>query len=441
MRVAGIFMLEFWFFLAPTSPAAAHGRFPEAQQILDHPSAPDVFAVTTTFGLVVTGDGGTTWRWICRLATQAGPNEDPVFAFAGDGALLGAVFDGLVRSPDGCTWAKPEPALSDRVVYDLVRHPTRPETLFALTSDGGDQPNALFRSDDDGLHWVPTSEPVAPILFERVRIAPSDPRTIYLSGAFPRTAVSPRRPFVYRSRDGGSNWDVLAFEFDSDDERNLRVLAVDPLRPDVLFMRVVKDPGAQPERLVRSRDGGETWRTVLELAEISALSIAPDGTVWVGGRNQIVFGAGDVDAGTPMPPAHGLWRSDDGGDTFDVVREDLSVGCLAWREGALWACGDNYQDGFALGRSMDGGQTFEALLRFEELSGPVQCDPTSDTAVQCAMTPGDADIYADLHVEGPPETSASGCGCTSAGSGRRTPFGLLPLFVLRALRERRHGGV
>ena len=423
--------------LSIASSAAAHGRFPEAQQLVEHPSDPEMLGLSTTFGFVVSRDGGESWRWICRLATGAGATEDPVFAIAADGSLLGGVFGGLVRSPDGCLWDRPEPALTGRVVYDVVRHPTQPQTFFALTSDGG-QANALFRSDDDGIHWSPTSEPIAPILFERVRIAPSDPRIIYLSGAYPRTASSPRRPFVHRSRDGGSTWEALPFDFRSEDERNLRLLAVDPARPEVLFMRVVKDPGAGPERLVRSEDAGATWETVLELAELTDLLVGPDGVVWVGGKNRAAVGEGD--AGAPASSPHGLWRSDDGGNTFREVRGDLSVGCLAWRAGALWACADNYRDGFALGRSMDEGATFEPVLRFEELAGPVECPPTSDTAVQCAMTPGDADIYADLHVEPSSATSSSGCGCRGAGDGPAAFTTLLPLLALWR-RERRHGGV
>ena len=409
--------------IAGTAPLArAHGRFPEAQQFLVHPTDPSVLGVSTTFGLVLSRDGGATWRWVCRAATEAGPNEDPVFAIASDGALLGAMFAGLVRSPDGCAWDRPEPALRDRVVYDLGRHPVAPTTFFALTSDGGGQLNALFRSDDDGLHWSPTSPPIAPILFERVRIAPSDPRTVYLSGATPRTALEPRRAYVLRSLDGGASWETRSFDLEGEEERNVRVLAVDPARPQVLFMRVVKDPGAHPERLVRSVDGGASWETILTPGEVSAAVFDARGTLWVGGRREVSFDGPDSG---PLPPTHGLWRSDDGGETFTQVRADLSVGCLAWWDGALWACADNIRDGFALGRSTDGGQTFEPTLRFEEMSGPVECAPSSETATHCAATSADDDIATDLRVEGPP--SSSGCGCATSGDAPGTLVALLPL--------------
>ena len=46
---------------------------------------------------------------------------------------------------------------------------------------------------------------------------------------------------------------------------------------------------------------------------------------------------------------------------------------LGERNGILYAVTDNYLDGYAVGRSINQGATWEGLIRFEQLTGPKSC--------------------------------------------------------------------
>jgi len=440
--------------LASSATAYAHGRFPESYQLVQHPSDPDTMALVTTFALVVTRDGGATWRWICRDVTEAALTEDPRFTYLDDGALLGGTFDGLLRGTDAaCTWGFPDDDLTRQVVIDVLRDPADPSRAYALTSSGGEV-NELWASDD-GVTWAPTGEPIDRILFERVLVAPSRPQRIYLSGTFPRVVDNPvRRPFVYRSDDSGETWEQIAFEF-QDRERNVMLLAVDPEDPDRLLMKVKHDEDFPdvPDRLVLSEDGGDSWVTVLEVPDLRD-ALIHDGAMWAGGRRTGTPDVLYVDGGAPTEERErGLWRSEDGGETWQHLQPDLSVGCLAWRRGELWMCGQNFDDDFALGRSADGGETVEAAFRFDELQGPSECGEGSDVALACVeqnediifdlFLPIDAGLgdclerggiticrdagTADASVMG---GGGDGCSCNAPGRDARAPFGVLALALL-----------
>ncbi len=193
-----------------------------------------------------------------------------------------------------------------------------------------------------------------------------------------------------------------------------------------------------PERLIRSTDGGETWETVLEVrGEISAMT----------------FHRGDAFVGVPNTPdadLHGLWRSADG-VLFEQLRADLSVGCLRSEGDTLYACASDFADGFAVGRSVDRGLSFEPVFRLSELRGPVVCDAAR--AETCAtddedlfrdlMIPAQCDAGCDSGADGGTSDAGvdgggSGCGCTAAGASAPSPaWVLIAAFAwTRRLRRR-----
>jgi len=421
-----------WVTLLPAGPAHAHGRPPATGQIAFHPSDPDVIVVRATFGYVVTRDGGDEWRWVCSAVTGQRMSEDPAIAIMSDGSVVATLFDGVARGEDlGCAWSFPEPMLEDVVTIDQAQHPTDPSTTFVLTSSGG-APNGVWKTDDDGRSWEPTNEAIDEILFETIRIAPGNPMRLYLSGAVPPTSEDPRMPFVYRSGDGGESWESFPFTpFDPSDppssdagvpdggsgggDRNVFLLGVDPTDAEHLLAKVENEVA---DRLVRSRDGGESWEDVLRMRRIDGFAWSGDGsTVWVGGTE-----------GT------GLYRSDDGGERFSVVDADVEIGCLTLRSGELWACGNNFTDGFAVGRSADGGESFEQVLLYTDIRGIAECSSGETPDVCAELLP---DLITDLGLPldggldpdggtaadgGPGDGGGGGgCGCRTAGDTPTTP--------------------
>lgn len=430
-----------------SSQALAHGRLAESYEVLWHPTDSQTIAVNTSIGLVITRDGGETWRWVCREAMSVSLTRDPPFLI-GNERYVGATFDGLVLGElDGCAWSFPTPALNRVVTIDLVRDPTDPNTLYGLTSSGGEFVNLLYRSDDQGFTWAPTGDPIEPILFEKVRVAPSDPTRIYLSGSYPRTLEDPvRRPFVHRSDDRGETWTSFPFPF-RDGDRNVFVLGVDPNNPDVVYARVSheSDRPELNERLVRSLDAGETWSDLFEIPDLRAFTFGEDGrTIWLGGRGGetgTVVDAGFLDGGgVTIGDGRGLWKSVDGSE-FRRVRDDISIGCLYERDSVLWACGWSFTDGFAVGYSEDEGVTFTPFFDFSEMSGPVECE--GEVATTCSRS--NVDIDRDLMITcdgglcrspdaGTSAMSGGGCACDLTAPPNASS--LLPFLMLVALRRR-----
>jgi hypothetical protein len=418
--------------LSVATTASAHGTLPQTREIVFHPTDPNVIVVRTSFGLVVSEDAGTTWRWICRTVIGSRDAEDPTTTVMSNGAVLMGLFDGLLSSdPTRCDFDFRAPDLTERVVIDLARDPADPSRAFAVTSDGL-RLNGVYRTDDDGATFVPVAPEIDMILFEKLRIAPSMPMRLYLSGAIPPTATEPRRPFVHRSIDAGESWEQLPFEEFTEGDDNIFVLGVDPTDPEHLFMKVWRREG--DDRLIESTDGGRTWIDRLVIVDLAAFAWSSDGsTIVVGG-----------------PPPDGLYRSVNGGETFEQIDPDIDVACAAFRDDELWICANDFVDEFALGSSTDRGNDFTPRLRLREITDVVECPAGAEVTTTCepelvdlyAMLGLDAGTRADAGVDGgmrdaganpPPGDEGCGC-CTAAPAHALAPLAIALFFAFRRRR-------
>ncbi len=206
--------------------------------------------------------------------------------------------------------------------------PSRGGRVVAVAADPTDQSvfyfgsvaGGIWRSDDAGQYWENISDgQLKTSSVGALAVAPSDGNVIYagMGEATIRIDVS-HGDGVYRSTDGGTNWSHCGLA----DTRQIGAIAVDPNDPDTVFVAALGHASKDnPERgLYRSRDGGDTWDRVLHVSDrAGAVDVSVDPN-----NPRIVFATvwqarrtfWSIDSGGPDC---GLWRSLDGGDTWTDI--------------------------------------------------------------------------------------------------------------------------
>ncbi|MGK3993281.1 WD40/YVTN/BNR-like repeat-containing protein [Sorangium sp. So ce1024] len=385
--------------LSAATPALANGRYPAAGQILVDPSDPDHIVIRATYGVLTTRDGGERWSWICETAIGYSGFEDPMMVVTGDGSILAGLFDGLSATRDhGCAWSLAEGAPGQRYVVDLSLDREDPASALLLVSSvrGNDAIlTQVWESKDNGRVWTQAGAD-HPTNFLGVTLdsAPSDPRRLYVSGRWNRPTY---QGILRRSDDRGATWEDL--DVPGSDDRNLPYIgAVDPVDPDIVYVR--RD-GDGADALLVSTDGGATWREVFQATSLLGLALSPDGAMIAAGSDE-----------------DGLWIAPTSTLEFTKVGS-LGVRCLTWTARGLFACADEAVDGFTAGVSKDEGKTFSPLMTLDRLCGPPPgCAPESSTGQTCpGLWPVTARFIGatDACGAGVPAGDAGGTGASAGG--------------------------
>lgn len=186
-----------------------------------------------------------------------------------------------------------------------------PQVYYAGAASGG-----IWKTDDGGINWRPIFDghPVQSIGF--IAVAPSDPNVVWAGTgeASIRSTISLGYG-VYRSTDAGKTWTRMGL----DRTGRIGRIVIDPRDPDVVFVAAVGHAyGPQPDRGVfRTTDGGATWEKVLFVDEhTGAYDVEMDpsnprilfATTW----QLVIHTWGRTSGG----PGSGIWRSADGGTTW-----------------------------------------------------------------------------------------------------------------------------
>lgn len=387
------------------SPALANGRFPAASQLVVAPTDPAHLVLRTTFGVLQSMDGGQTWKWTCERVVGFSGVEDPAVGVTRDGLLAG-LYTGLSVSRDGgCSWGFATGPTADQYVIDVSTDRSDPSRAVALTATGtaGGFHVVVAETTDGGGSWASAGPALdADLDAQTLDIAPSDPSRIYVS-AFGKGGGG----VMMRSDDGGATWARLAF--DAEGYSGAFIAAVDPNDADRVYMRLNGEPG---DSLLVSSDGGASW-SLAHTTEGAMLGFAlsPSG-------DKLALGG----------PQEGVWLADKADLKFYKVG-DAHIKCLTWSDGGLYACGDEFTDGFTVGLSGDQGASFTPLYHLSNLT-PLACPEGSAMSSQCpAYWPAVAEtIGAEINPSGGGGASSgagagevtapspeSGCGCSSAG--------------------------
>jgi hypothetical protein len=306
-----------------------------SQLVLD-PSDDRHLAVRSNFGLLVSRDAGTTWDFRCKAAMGYRGRSEPALAILNGGELVLGHAGGIsTGDPAGCEF-RPASGITANVV-DVVAVPNAPGAALAVSVSYAESSSQVWQSQDHARSFSAVSAVLPRFTALSLGSPAARPERVYLTGLVWREAVSGA---FARSDDGGKTFTIAALP-DSDSGRQPFLAALDPKRPDTLYLRFTGLPG----QLRVSDDGGRTFRTVLSMpGALQAVAVSPNG-------EQIL--ASSLEAGAYVASANTL--------SFERITCE-GLPCLAWSNGGLLGCGERGRHGFIVGRSLDQGQSFATLL-------------------------------------------------------------------------------
>ena len=263
-------------------------------------------------------------------------------------------------------------------IIAIVGVPGNPTTYYAGAASGG-----LFKTTDAGAHWDAVFDAQDVSSIGAIAVAPSDPRIVWAGTgeSFIRSNISIGNG-IYKSLDAGRTWSRVGLEKTG----RIARIVVDPRNPDVVLACALGHAyGPQEERGVfRTANGGKTWdRTLFVDPNTGCSDVAMDPNdarvlfagMWQleihtwgrtsGGPGSGLFRSTDagltwtrltghglpkspvgkvsaqvarsnsnrvyalIETGDGMPTNHGektqsgsLWKSDDGGDNWELVSSD-----------------------------------------------------------------------------------------------------------------------
>jgi len=297
------------------------------------------------------------------VAVAADPVERNVFYF-------GAVAGGVWKSDDaGQYWENiTDGFLNTASIGALAVAPSDGNVIYAGTGETtirldithGD---GMYKSTDAGVTWQHLGLEQTRHIGE-IRVHPDDPDLVYVAALGYASHDNPERG-VYRSKDGGATWELVLHV----SERAGAVdISMDPNNPRILFATIWQatrtfwsiDSGGPDSGLWRSKDGGDTWEN------ISANPGLPDGTLGKMGVSVSPARPGRVFALVEAEGRkRGLYRSDDHGETWQHLTSKPELQWRPWYYMHVIAHPTDADTVYVMNMkawtSIDGGSTFEQL--------------------------------------------------------------------------------
>ena len=206
--------------------------------------------------------------------------------------------EGPVKNPNAGYWGM---GRTKHVAF----HPTDPNTFFVGTPDGG-----LWKTDDNAFSWKPLGDGLPYLPVSIIRIDEQHPDTLYISlgdkGGWWMWNLG-----VYKSTDGGNTWAPTGLSWTLPQNRVIYNLVMKPGDSRTLL-------AATNYGILRSTDGGDSWQ-IVKAGEHTDIQYRP-------GSDSVLYAAQHDYWGTSQ-----FIRSTDGGvswqqlSSFQVSQNDIRI--------------------------------------------------------------------------------------------------------------------
>jgi photosystem II stability/assembly factor-like uncharacterized protein len=306
-----------------------------------------------------------------RVDDIAGSEKDPMIVY------VGFATGGLWKSTDGGNhWKSQFDNMANESIGAIAIAPSDPNVVYAGTGEANNRQSSsigdgIWGTTDGGQHWTHLGlEDTQSI--GRIVVDPANPNVVYVAANGHLFGPNPERG-LYKSSDGGKTWKKSKY---IDADTGFTDVAIDPSNPRILYAASFQrrrtwwgyNGGGVNCALWKTNDGGDTWTrldgpgwprpkdgiygriavsvfrarptTVYAQVEAGASAGTGGGTTAEGGPARGGRGGGanesgdpaaggggggggrsgrGAPAGPPNPNGSGVFRSDDGGKTWQFM--------------------------------------------------------------------------------------------------------------------------
>ena len=282
---------------------------------------------------------------------------------------FGAVGGGLWKTIDGGQTWKPvtDGQLKSSSVGAVAVSNSNPDVVYigmGETELRGNimQGDGVYKSIDAGKTWehVGLEETQA---ISKIRVHPTNPDIVYVAALGHPYGENPERG-VFKSTDGGKNWNKILFK---STKAGAIDLVMDANNPDVLystFWQVYRTPykmlGGGPDcGIYKTTDGGKSWEDISENSGLPSRPLGKIGITVSPVNSNRLWALVEANNG-------GVYTSDDAGSTWSLINDERKLRQRAFYYSRIYADPKDENTVYALNtgfyKSVDGGKTFDKRI-------------------------------------------------------------------------------
>ena len=222
--------------------------------------------------------------------------------------------------------------------------------------------DGVYKSIDAGKTWEHIGLEETQTI-SKIRVHPTNPDIVYVAALGHPYGENPERG-VFKSTDGGKNWNKILFK---STKAGAIDLVMDANNPDVLystFWQVYRTPykmlGGGPDcGIYKTTDGGKSWEDISENSGLPSRPLGKIGITVSPVNSNRLWALVEANNG-------GVYTSDDAGSTWSLINDERKLRQRAFYYSRIYADPKDENTVYALNtgfyKSVDGGKTFDKRI-------------------------------------------------------------------------------